>query len=193
MRTRRALGWVAAVLLVVLPSLVAPRGDAGARPPLVRLLGPIARLAAAFELVRAHQAFSAGHHGLGFARAEHAFALDPESTDAWALVAHHQGLNLASVEREADPERRLRWVRAAVETTERGEREARDPAALAILRATILRVHAELDPELPWPGGNAALWEGSARAFERAHELGFEEGLEYAELTREAAHEHAPR
>jgi len=172
-RRWRALGWLAVALLIALFASLPPRESPGARPtsPAARLLGPVAGVAARFQLLRAHHAVRAGRHELALARVEHALELDPTSTDAWKTLAWHLAIYLGSPARERDPERRARWVRAGVEVTERGEEHAARPAELAYQRGVILLTQAQLEDELRWPGGVAALRDGARRAFERAAAL----------------------
>lgn len=188
-RRRLALGLLAAGLL--LAPLLAPRAgrrDPGPEAgPLVRLLGPVARLAASVQWVRVEEARAAGEHELAFARAETALALDPGATAGWLSLARYQGLYLASATRQPDPGLRRQWLVEAVATTRRGEELARAPAELAVLRALLLLEHAQREPPTPWPGGAAALWAEAALAFERAAELGHAGGHELARRTRERA------
>ncbi len=139
-----------------------------------RLLGPVAALAASVQWVRADVAFRRGRVELFLARAETALALAPESADGWSYLAMNQAFTLASPEREPDPARRLAWVRAGLTTAAEGERVASAPGELAILAGTIMVKTASLDPDLPWPGGLAAIWEAAAGHFERAGRLGYD-------------------
>ncbi len=171
----RVAGWAAAAALVatfflIRPETAAVRDDAG---PARRVLGPFAQLAANVQWIRFERAQMSGRHELAIARAESAIALDPSDTRGWELLAWHLSLNLASVENEPDPRRRLAWVRAGLDVARRGEESARDPGALAFLQGLVLQVKAENDPELPWPGGSDALWEAAAEHLQRAAELGY--------------------
>ncbi len=157
-----------------------------------RLLGPVAALAASVQWVRADVAFRRGRVELFLARAETALTLAPESADGWSYLAMNQAFSLASPEREPDPARRLAWVQAGLATAAEGERVASAPGELAILAGTIMVKSASLDPDLPWPGGLAAIWEAAAGHFERAGRLGYDASMcaELAAAARLAA-EHA--
>lgn len=170
-----------------------PASEAGAAGSSLgaRLVGPIAALVASAQWVRADLAFRAGRVELFLARAHTALQLAPESAEGWRYLAWHQAYALASPEREADPERRLAWVRAGLATAAQGERVAKHPEELALLGGLILIKLPMVDPQLPWPGGMAAAWEAAAEHFERARRLGYdaEDAADLSRLAREAAAE----
>jgi hypothetical protein len=175
--------WALAAVLCLAPGLWAPReGAARESTPRARLLAPFTELAARVQWIRFQRAVLAGRPELAIARAESALALEPRSTAGWDLLASYLGFDLASPEREPDPERRLGWVRAALAVARRGEVSATEPGRLALLRGLVLQTHAELDPELPWPDGARALWTDAAAAFEEASAL----GVDAAALTAHA-------
>jgi len=167
----RAALWLAALglLLVPLPERGAARRDA---PVLVRLLGPIATVAASAQWVRVDLAIRAGREGLALARARTALALDPGASEGWIFLTRHLALELASPTRESDPEVRAAWLRAADELARLGEEHAREPGELALWRGLFLYTAATLDPDTRWPGGRRALLGEAERAFARAEELG---------------------
>jgi hypothetical protein len=183
---RRALGWVVVGGLVAIsafgpaPPRARPAGGIAAR-----LLGPTAGLAASVQWIRVGRAFRNGDAALGFARAEAALALDPGATTGWDLLASYQGFTLASAAHEADAGRRVAWLEAGVATTHRGQARAREPGSLAVTRGLMLLVHAEQDPELPWPGGRAALLHAAEVAFREAVELGRADATVLADACRE--------
>lgn len=142
-----------------------------------RLLGPLGGVAASVQWVRADLAFRNGRVELFLARAETALALAPESAEGWSFLAWTQAFALASPEHEADPARRLAWVRAGLATAAEGERVAEHPGELAFLAGLILSKTPDLDPDLPWPGGLAAALDQAAANFERAGTLGYDAGL----------------
>ncbi len=187
----RAAGWVLVVLLLASPFLFESESREDERGFVTRLLGPVSTLAARVQWIRVQDAVVAGEHELALARAETALTLDPGSTSGWRFVGTHLGLHLGSHLRELDGQRRLALVRAALETLTRGEELARDPGALAEARGMVLWVHAEQDPELPWPGGARELWREAALAFERAAELGRAEARDLALTARVLAGDRA--
>jgi len=139
------------------------------------VVGPLATWLASIEWVRYQSDLRAGRPAAAIRHAENALDLDPGDPEGWELLAHHLGFTLASVEREPDPAVRLAWVRAALAVLARGEARCRDPGALALAAGLVLEVHAELDPELPWPGGVAALRRAATEHFARAVRLGHPE------------------
>jgi hypothetical protein len=170
--------------------LVESSGAAAAtRSPLRRLLGPVAELAASVQWIRFQKARLEGRPDLALARAESALELAPENPAGWRMLSSHLALFLSSPEREPDPALRLRWFRAGIEVARTGQARADDPADLAIWRSVLFSTKAEVDPELPWPGGTAALWEEAARALEEAAELGAPGVGELAEILRERIEE----
>jgi hypothetical protein len=184
----RPLAW-SLFALVVLAASLAPLPEAGGRPGstdrLVRLLGPVSGLAANVQWVRADLAFRGGRIELFHSRARTALTLAPDSAEGWKFLARQQAYALGSPEREPDGERRLSWVRAGLATALEGERRAARPAELAWLAGFILTKCATVDPELPWPGGPAGLWEEAAGHFERA--AGLEPDPELADTARKLA------
>ncbi len=184
-RRRIARACIGGVVAVVLLSPMLDRDEPGRAKGTYfrRLFEPLSTLAAGVQWVRVQSAIGAGEHELALARAETALALDPSSAAGWRSVAYHLGLHLGSHEREADPERRLALLRAALAVLERGDATAGDRAALAFARGVLFYVHAEQDAELPWPGGTRELWREAADAFDRAVELGHGEA---ADLARDA-------
>jgi len=175
----RGLGVCLGTLLALSPELGTP---ASAPPPrragLASLLGPAAGLAASVQWIRVHAALDEGRPALALARAQLALELDPGATHGWLSLARHQGLYLASVTREPDPERRARWLEAALQGLERGEELARQPAQLALTRGLLLVEHAsrEAGEQTPWPGGRETLLAAAVEAFSRSAQLGHPEG-----------------
>lgn len=163
-RRLRMVGLAASLALALVAAQLHPP-MAVQRTLRARLLGPIASLAASWQWVRVHDAMVEGRHGLSLARAEVALDLDPGATSGWDMLAVHQGHWLASELREPDPQRRLAWLRAALETTRRGEQAARDPVSLILRRAVLLQQHGEAD-DVPWPGGQAAMLMEASRLFD---------------------------
>ncbi len=193
----RALVWIAALALLAPWPLGdgSPRGlDPGNAAPAprpgfgVRLLGPIASLAASVEWVRYDIALEAGDFPLAYERAERALALDPLSPHGWDMLASHLIFTRGGALLEDDPERRVDWIEAGLEVLRRGTLACRAPATLHMVRGQVLALYvAELaaDPSaLPWRGGEgAALAEGIAaldqaaalghpKAHERKHQAG---------------------
>ncbi len=166
---------MAGLCLAAVPQRQVPRGAGASLAS--RLFGPIASLAASIQWVRADLAFRQGRLELFLARAQVALTLAPDAGGGWRYLAWHQAFHLASIERESDPTRRLAWVRAALATAAEGERVAADPGDLAMLSGEIVLKCALGDPELPWPGGSAELWEQAAAHFERAMGLGYDAAL----------------
>ena len=150
-----------------------------------RLLGPFSELAAQIQWIRVQQAALEGSSELALVRAEKALALDPTATEGWRFVAAYLALDLGSPNREADPSRRRALIQQALEICERGEASARSPEQLALWSGILLLTHAETDPDLDWPGGEAQLWKATARAFEHAVELGSLDAVPLAEQARE--------
>lgn len=190
MRTRRLWNVAAlagaATLFVLAPGRTLRR-EGGERGLAVRLLGPIASLAASAQWVRVDLAFRAGRTELALARAEQALALDPGSPELWNALAWVQAFVLASPEREPDPGLRLAWLRSGLATAAEGEARSREGAELALLQGLILVKAALLDPDLPWPGGPKGMWAEAARHFERAQRLGHRAAPELRRAALEAA------
>lgn len=185
-RGRRALAWSAVLALLLLPLPLRER-----EPPAptfgLRLLGPIASVAASIEWVRFDSALDAGRPGLAYSRARRALELDPGSTEAWAYLAAHFVYGRGAAEVEPDPGRRAEWIRAALALLERGESRARRPAALAQQRGLILAAVGDEGEAVRWPGGAQAAYRAAAAAFERAAQLGDPLGHELAHGALEAA------
>ncbi len=185
-RLRRPLAWTLVALLFFAPLLV-PHSEVPARRPSSiawRLLGPVASLAASVQWVRVHDAMRAGRTDLALARARTALALDPGATAGWVFLATHLVFDRASAERERDPGRRMAWIRAGLETAERGEDTARDPGELARWQGLVLGMLAQEDEPLAWPGGVRRLWLDAADDFERASRLGQADAAELARRAR---------
>ena len=190
-RRARLLGWVGVALLASLSIAMrwrAPHGAPAGSLPL-RLLGPIASAAASVQWVRVYAALSEGRTDLALARGETALELDPGATSGWLALAAHMAFERASPEREPSAERRLAWVRAALELAARGEERARDPARVALWRGLVLSKLAREDEPLAWPGGARGLWLDAAEHFERASALGSPHGAELAANALRAADE----
>ncbi len=168
-RPRRLGAWILVIGLLLAPGLLWPaKSEEPARSPLHRLLGPIAELASHVQWIRFQRARLAGRQELAIARAESALRLAPEDAAGWEYLSYHYAHVLSSPEREPDPERRLRWFRAAIEVTRRGELRVDSPGDLAFQRGLLFSSKALIDPELPWPGGVRGLWSAAAEAFEEA-------------------------
>lgn len=165
---RRALhgaGW-ALVAGLWLVAEVRDARSAGGPGFAARALGPLAGRVAEAQWARVQLALAAGEHELALARAESALALAPHDAAGWSFVARHLALHLGSAQREPDPARRLALLRAGLAVLERGARSGADAGELARERAALLFVHAEQDPDLPWPGGADALRAEARRALE---------------------------
>jgi len=174
----RLIGWTLVAGLLAaswVAGRTAPPVDRPGSLPL-RLLGPISSAAAGVQWVRVRSAMHDGRTDLALARSRLALELDPGATSGWLLVAGHLAFDRASAEREPNPERRLAWVRAALETAARGERSARDPGRLALWQGLVLGKLAQEEEPVPWPGGVSALWLDAADHFERAALLGSADG-----------------
>jgi hypothetical protein len=160
---RRVLGWAFVAALLGATGL-GERPEAPTASPLLRLLGPAAPVASDVQWIRFRYALTAGDHARAIALAETAIELDPTDTRGWDLLAA--------------------WLRAGLDTAERGEAVADDPAALALVRGIMLQTHAELDPDLAWEGGTRELWRGAAQAYALAATRGIEaakDAMRYAE------------
>ena len=179
-RAAWAAGWAAVLALVAAP-LAMPRERRDEPSSLAaRLFGPIGALAASVQWVRFEAALDAGLPELAYSRAALALRLDPHATGGWTYLAAHLALERGSAEVEPDPERRAGWFRAALALLERGERSARDPAALALQRGLYLAAIADSEGALPWPGGETAARREAAAAFGHAAELGSKVAAELA-------------
>jgi hypothetical protein len=197
-RRLRPIHWVIGSLVLLgllLPPLLAPPAKATSRrSPSTRLLGPVSDLAASIQWVRFQRARLDGRQELAIARAESALGFAPEATAGWELFAAHLALLLGSPEREPDPARRLDWFRAGLAVARRGEEQAERGGDLVVLRAVLFSTKAEMDSDLPWPGGVPAMWEEAALAYARAAELEAHPlAADLAEIAREMARETAER
>lgn len=167
----RALGW-----LVVLPCCWPWAGvERSEAPAAERLLGPVAGLAASAAWVRFDALVHEGRYEAAYAVAERALALDPASPQGWWYYAAHLARFRASAESEPHPAERRRWLRAALDVLERGERRCARPGELALTRGLILRRIGWLEEEgaeLGWPGGAAAAHAAADEALARARRLG---------------------
>jgi len=187
----RLLGWLGVAVLASISIAArwrAPTGAPAGSLPL-RLLGPIASAAASVQWVRVYSALSEGRTDLALARGETALELDPGATSGWLALAAHMAFERASPEREPSAQRRLAWVRAALDLAARGERSARDPARIALWQGLVLSKLAREDAPLDWAGGVRGLWLEAAEHFERASALGSEHGAPLAANARRAADE----
>lgn len=144
------------------------------------LAGPLAPALATARWTRACTAIEHGALGPGFADARAALALCPHSGPLWAEYARLLALQLGSVEREPDPQRRADWLRAGLAALDEVERVGGDRGGCALARGFLLYTKAEHDPELAWPGGPAALREAAAQAFAAARAHGNAAALELA-------------
>lgn len=187
----RLAGWAAVAALAAISLAARWRapagGEAGSLP--VRLLGPIASAAASVQWVRVHAALREGRTDLALARGATALELDPGATSGWLMLAAHMAFERASPEREPSAQRRLTWVRAALELAARGEARARDPARIALWQGLLLSKLAREDEPLDWPGGARGMWLAAAEHFERASALGSPHGTLLATNARRAADE----
>lgn len=187
----RAVLWLLALGLFLAPLIGESERAAGAprvsASPLSKLLGPFSDLAARFQWVRVQHAVLEGSPELALARAETALQLDPGATEGWRFVAVYLGLDLASPNRELSAERRRELILAALDVLRRGEASARAPDQLRFWAGILLMTHAEIDPDLDWPGGSDELWLETARAFERAAGFGVEDASELALQARARA------
>jgi len=187
-RVLRGIGWGLVAVLALLPWYFPPRGSSLWSPSLaVRLLGPLARPAAAWQWVRVDAAIRAGRTDIALARAEIAFALDPSETRGWLPLAGHLAFERASPEREPDPARRIAWLLAGLAVARRGEASCAEPLELVEWQIMVLDRTATVDPDLPWPGGLAGLFNEIAALFDRAAGLGAPDAAENARLARSIA------
>ena len=187
---RRRLAWIAIVALAAAPVVatssrwVTPTSRAQAR-----LLGPLLPLAATVQWVRVEAAMRDGLPQLVIARAETLFELEPDPTDARMFVSSYLAFDVASPERESDPERRARWLRAALDIARRGEVASAAPAELACWQGALLERASDHDPQIAWPDGASGLLRDAASEFERAAGLGRADAGEHARRLRERAGE----
>jgi len=165
-------GWIGVAALLY-PWGAMPRE--GPTPSIAeRLVGPIASLAASVQWVRFDMALDTGRPERAYALAESALGLAPRAAPGWLTLGRHLITVRGSAQDEPDPERRARWMRAGLDTFERGEGVAIDAGELAFARGLYLAgliagIPAE---ELSWPGGAEAALDEAELAFERAWELG---------------------
>jgi len=172
LRLVRDLAVAAAAATTLLLGFQPRPGDPTVSPG---LLGPLGELVADVEWIRFQRAHLRGDEALALVHAERALTWNPTESRGWRLLSSHLGLFLASVEREPDPTERARLLAWAVRLTVEGEQRARDPGMLAFHRGLLLLTHADLDPDLDWPGGTREVLEQAAAAFEGASALGVED------------------
>lgn len=170
MRLRRILLWLLLVASVG-ACFLWPRDPGRSGSFAVRLLGPVASLAASGQWVRMRHSWTSGRSDLACSQAELALELDPGATAGWAFFASHLAYDRGAPDRERDPAKRALWVKAALEVLARGELTARRPWELAMQRGTILVRVGDPREELPWPEGTRGAWSEAQAAFERAAEL----------------------
>jgi len=167
---RRKLAATACFVLgLVLLSLSRP--ERAPAPLTIRLLGPLAELAADVQWVRFQHAVQNGEEERALLLAGRALRLDPRATEGWKYLASHLALFLSSPEREPDRDRRAAWLRAGLEVTRRGAEHAAEPGELAMLRGIIALTKSETDPDV-LPGGVETLLDEAERAFAAAREAG---------------------
>lgn len=186
-RHRRVLAWVAVLGLLSVPVACPPR-DLPQREPsfALRLLGPVASLAATLQWARVDVAIRDGRTDLAVARAETALAIDPTLTSGWVLLARYFAFELGSADRQPNPAQRLAWLQAALAVLERGEATARDPGELCVWGGLLLAL-AATDAELPWPGGARAIWIEAAERFDRGAAQAHPDAVELATRARAEA------
>ena len=179
------LAAAAAVLAVSLTSGPRP-SPSTPRPYLRRILGPVASLAAGAQWVRVDLAIRRGDFVRAYARAETALELDPEDPSGWIFLGHHLLFERGSPGREPDPAARARWIRAGIETLERGERAAREPGAVYFEHGAALAFLGSLeDEDRAWPETADEAWRLAAEAFEAAAARGIPLAARAAALARE--------
>lgn len=120
---------------------------------------------------------------------ELALALESGSTSGWRFLAYTLAFDLASVTREQDPEQRVAYVRAALGVLDRGVRAVDDPAELAFFRGLILVAKTDFLEDLPWPGGERALWAEALACFELAERAGHPGGPSAVSTARQRIEE----
>ncbi len=182
-----AAGWLAVAAL-----LAWSIARSGGQPPrarqgslLERLLGPVASLAASAQWVRVDLALRRGETARAYARAETALRLDPGDPEGWIFLAHHFLYERASLQREPDAGARARWIRAGLDTLERGEPVSRDPGALLFERGVAFAFLGSLpETDRAWPPTSAEAWRLAADAFERAAAKGYPHAGEAAGRAR---------
>ncbi len=150
-----------------------------------RLVGPIASFAASVQWVRFDVALAAGRPERAYALAESALGLAPRSAQGWLTLGRHL-ITRGSPQDEPDPERRARWLRAGLDTFERGEGVAIDADELAFARGVYLAglIAETPEEELSWPGGTEGVLDEAELAFARARELGHPRAAAFLEVLR---------
>ncbi|MEO0651697.1 MAG: hypothetical protein AAFZ65_13555 [Planctomycetota bacterium] len=192
-RDLRALARWAVVLLAAYGAmwLALPRP----RPATLagRLMGPIRPLVVTVAWLRSDAAFADGDTARGFVLAEQALELAPRDPGLWSALVWRQAVELASPDREPDPERRARWLAAGLDLAERAEGVVAEPAAFARLAGDVVMLQLREGIEPPaWPGGRAALVDVARERYARALALGDSlasiglEALERGEAERDA-------
>ena len=182
-RSSHARSGTLLTLALVVLLLGGPRGEDGAHRR-AHPLGPLAELAADLEWIRFQRAHLRGDEPAALLHAERALAWNPREARGWRILSAHVGLFLASVEREPDPAERARLLAWAVRLTQEGERRAGDPGSLAFHRGLLLLTHADVDPEIAWPGGGPALLAAAVASFERAASFAVPGAADLAEGVR---------
>ncbi len=187
----RSVLWIVALVLIAAPLFLSATEPAqpelAPKSAAARLLGPISEVAARVQWIRVQRALNEGRSELALARAETALELNPADTEGWRFTAVLLALDLGSPNREPSATRRRALIRSALKLLVRGEASAEAPDQLALWRGIILLTHAEIDPELEWPGGEQELWTEAALAFEAAAELGSSKATDFANSARENA------
>jgi len=182
------LGGAAVATGLLAASLSGWRNGETDRPALHRALGPVASLAAGVQWIRVDVAIRRGDYARAYERAETALALDPGDPAGWIFLAHHLLYERASLSREPDRDARARWIRAGIETLERGERASSDPGAVDFEHGVALAFLGSLaDADRAWPESAERAWELAARAFEAAAAHGTRSAAQAAALARERA------
>ncbi len=180
-RLAQAAGWAAVLLLARPVQRELPLGS----PSLaLRLLGPIASLAAGVEWVRSDLAWRAGLEEEARGHAERALALDPRSEAGWIAFGLHLAQDRASASREPDPARRRAWIEEGLLVLRQGESRVGHPEDLAFVRGLILAQvgrACQAGVEAPdWPGGARGAWEQARDAFLAAARAGHRGAAEQA-------------
>jgi hypothetical protein len=173
--------WVLALALL-LPWQASSTG--AGRSAAARLLGPVASLGASVLWIRFDLALRNGQPERAYALATDALRLDPRAVIGWSTLARHLIFDRASLENEADPARRRRWIRSGLDVLERGSGKVRDPGELAFTAALALNYVALIAGELEWPGGPAAALDEAIAQLERALSAGHPYAREHLALTR---------
>lgn len=142
------------------------------RSPEAFALGPFAPLAAQILALRSEQAFEQGAPELGLERAWSALRLEAGDARDWLALARREALELGSLEREGDAQRRLMWLREALATLSAGQQRAREPGSLARERALLIHAKLLLDPALEASAPRAQWLAQALAALEEAERLG---------------------